>query len=125
MILSDSNRKILFYTVALFFFIAAIYHAVGIFYKVNDVPVWRHALFVAINLFCVYGLLKRPRYFLYFFCVLIIQQYLSHGSQLINLWYMEHRIDWISLAVLVLLPIGLLGLLDDFKANKIAETQPS
>ncbi|MBL0043187.1 MAG: hypothetical protein IPP33_01855 [Flavobacteriales bacterium] len=40
---------------------AAAYHLVDLFHVVNDSPLWHSALFVAIDVFCAYGLLCRPR----------------------------------------------------------------
>jgi hypothetical protein len=119
MTISDNTRRIFLYVFAVLTLIAATYHFTGIFYKINNSPVWRHALFVVIDLFCVYGFLKRPRYFIYLYSILIIQQYYSHGQHLINLWNLEHKIHWISLAVLVLIPIGWICLLADHQTNNI------
>jgi len=44
-----------------------------------DSPPWRHALFLALNLVCVAGFLRRPWYFLPAFVVLAIQQGSTHG----------------------------------------------
>jgi hypothetical protein len=121
MIISDNIKRILFYVFAILSLLAAIYHFTGIFYKINNSPVWRHAIFVFVNLFCIYGFLKRPKYFIYFYIVLLIQQFYSHGQYLIQLWELEHKVHWISIGVLVLMPIGLICLLADFKTNKIAD----
>jgi hypothetical protein len=117
--ISDSNKRILFYAFTILSFLAAIYHLIGIFYKINNSPVWRHVIFVVVNLFCIYGFLKRPKYFIYFFCVLTLQQYNSHGSHLIRLYTLEHKIHWISLFVIILLPIGLFCLFEDKRSNRI------
>jgi hypothetical protein len=119
MIKSVAIKRIIFFAFAILSIMAAIYHLIGIFYKINDSPIWRHSLFVIINLFCVFGFIKRPRYFIYIYVVLIIQQYYSHGQHLIKLWDLEHKIHWISLFVLILLPIGLICLLTDYKTNRI------
>jgi len=118
MIFSNNTRKKLFVVLAIFSLLAAIYHLTGVFCKINESPVWRHALFVGINLFCVFGFLKRPNYFIYFFCLLFLQQYYSHGRHLIKLWHAQHAIHWISLFVLIALPVGLICLLEDSKTKK-------
>jgi hypothetical protein len=118
MMMSGKTKRILFYALSFLSLLAAGYHFTGIFYKINNSPVWRHALFVAVDLFCIYGFLKRPRYFLYFYYVLIVQQYYSHGLHLIHSWNLEHRIHWISLGVVVLMPIGLIYLLADYKKKE-------
>lgn len=95
-----------------------LFHFTGVFYKVNDAPQWRHILFVVINLFSIYGFLKRPRFFVFFFCALLVQQYYSHGSQLINVWLEKKEIHWISLFDLLLLPVVTLALIEDYKSKK-------
>jgi hypothetical protein len=119
MILSGNTKKILFYAFAALSLVAAIYHFTGIFYKVNNSPVWRHTIFVVVDVFCIYGFLKRPRFFFFFYCILIIQQYYSHGLHLIHSWNLEHQIHWISFAVVVLMPIGFICLLAEYKIKKI------
>lgn len=98
--------------------IAALYHLVGVFYPVNDAPKWRHLLFVLVNVFCVYGFIQRPGYFLIIFAALLVQQFYSHGTGLIKTWTETGQIHWISVCVLVLLPIAMLCLLYDYKAKK-------
>jgi uncharacterized membrane protein YphA (DoxX/SURF4 family) len=66
-----------------------------------------------INLLVAYGLLKRPSYFLYLFILLMIQQFYSHGSDLVNLWNIQHKIDWMSLLVIVIFPVILIFLILD------------
>lgn len=96
------------------FGVAAFYHFAGIFIHVNDASVLRHALFVMIDMYCIYGFVFRPRYFNLFFSVLTIQQIYTHGSQLAMLWSLEHRIHWISLAVIILIPLGLAKLITEY-----------
>jgi hypothetical protein len=122
MILSDRAKKGFFVGMAILSLIAALYHLTGVFYKINNSPVWRHSIFVVIDLFCVYGFLRRPGYFVYFYLVFLIQQYYSHGLHLINLWHLGHKIHWISLAVLIFMPIGFIILLDDSIKNKVKDS---
>jgi hypothetical protein len=111
------TRSIVFKAFALLFCFTAIYHLVGAFVKINELPVWRHLLFAGINLFCVYGFLKRPKYFIYLLALLMVQQYYSHGTTLIQLWNEKKEIDWISVFDLLILPIALICLIKDRKAT--------
>ncbi|MCW3109168.1 MAG: hypothetical protein JWQ09_3674 [Segetibacter sp.] len=120
MIFSPKVRNVLFNVTAVLLFLTAVYHFVGLFYKINDSPTWRHLLFVAINLFCVYGFLKRPKYFVYFVVVLLVQQYYSHGTYLVKLWIEKRQIDWISVFDLLLLPVALICLLEDRKMKTLS-----
>lgn len=124
MLFSDKTRNVLFKVFAFFGTLAAIYHFAGIFYKVDESPAWRHVLFVVINLFVVYGVLKRPKYFVYIVAILVIQQYYSHGTYLVNLWIEKKQIHWISVFVLVLLPIVLLCLIEDYRLIKCGDSTP-
>lgn len=117
MLFSDTGRNNLLKTFAALAFAAALYHIVGVIHKVNDSPAWRHLLFAGINLFCGYGFIKRPTYFTYFITALLIQQYYSHGSYLIQTWLQASKIHWISIAVLVVLPFSLICLIEDGKSK--------
>ncbi len=103
----------LFKIVSIIFLLVAIYHFVGIFYKVNTSPLWRNALFVGINIFCVYGFLKRPKYFTPFLAGLTVQQLYSHGESLIKLWTEQKQIDWLSLGDIIFLPLVFILLLSN------------
>jgi hypothetical protein len=120
MLFSPYTRKTLFRIFAFLGCCAALYHLTGVFYDIDATPLWRHLLFVAVNLFCVYGILRRPAYFTWLFGALLVQQYYSHGRYLIKLWSEQHRVHWLSVAVLTLLPLVLLCLVDDYKARKQA-----
>lgn len=102
---------------------AGTYHFVGVFYKVDESPIWRHLLFVGINIFCVYGFLKRPKYFVFFIALLYVQQCYSHGTYMFNLWIKTKQIHWISAFDLLLLPIGLICLIEDFKFKNKKSSQ--
>ncbi len=106
----------------IFCLVASVYHLTGVFFKINSSPVYRHLIFVFINLIGVYGFSKRPKYFIYFYCLLIIQQYYSHGQFLLKIWHSYHHVNWISLIVLILLPVGLIAMIDDCRLKKIKTT---
>lgn len=120
--------KKLFLFFSLFFVGAALYHFIGIFHKINDAPVWRHTLFVIINLFCVYGLLKRPWYFLYFFFLFMLQQFNGHGRKALALLAEGQAIDWVGMCEMpILLAIFILLILDKCdkkKAERPAQSLP-
>jgi hypothetical protein len=115
---SPKVRNKVFVVFAVLAAFAAIYHLAGIFSEIDESPPWRHALFVVITTFCVYGFLKRPYYFVYFIAVLLVQQFYSHGTYLINLWVEKGQLHWISVFDLLLLPIALFCLIDDCKMKK-------
>jgi hypothetical protein len=114
MIYSIQSRKRVFLLLRISLSIAALYHLTGIFYKVNDATVLRHAVFVALDSFCVYGFFKRPRYFVFCFAAFTLHQYVNHGTYLINVWIGKHEIHWISVFVLALIPAGLVCLIDEY-----------
>jgi len=118
MLFSSTTRKDLFRVFAVSGAVTALYHLTAVIYKTGETPVWRHLLFVVISLFCVYGVLKRPLYFTWFFAVLLVQQYYSHGLYLLKLWHEQQKIHWISVAVLTMLPIELLCLVEDYRIRK-------
>lgn len=113
-----TKNKILFLC-CLFSLIAASFHCIGIFYKINDVPIWRHIIFFLIDLYCAYGFFKKPKYFIWIFFLLLIQQYYSHAYFLLKMWNLYHKIHWISILVLSALPIGQICLIWDYRKSKI------
>ncbi len=110
MLFSFKTRNILFKVFACLACVVGAYHFAGIFYKINESPIWRHILFIGINIFCVYGFIKRPKYFIYFFALLFFQQCFSHGIYMVNLWLQTKQIHWISIFDLLIFPIGLICL---------------
>ena len=114
------NQQILFKIASGLSLIAASYHLIGVFYPVNDAPTWRHIVFVFVNAISVYGFLKRPKWFVYSFFPLLIQQFYSHGSAFYNKWTTASEIGYIDGALLILLPIFFINMVIDLK-NKQAE----
>lgn len=108
----------LFKLFAILAIVAAVYHFAAIFYKLDESPHWRHILFIGVSLFCFYGVVKRPQYFIYFIAVLLLQQYYSHGPYLIKLWIEQGRIHWISVFDLLLLPVLFICFVEDNKMKK-------
>ncbi len=120
--LNKSKQK-LFITFAFLFALASIYHLAAVFFKIHpDVSgssAARNILFVIINFICVYGMLKRPAWFIYCFPALLVQQLYSHGSGLINSWNEKGKMDWLSLIVVLILPVIMFFLIKDLKRKKI------
>ena len=81
-----------------------VYHLIGIFYKIDVSPAVRHGIFFALSIYGIYGVLKRPTYFVYLFPILVGQQLYSHGTDFVNMWTTSHRIDFISLFVILYMP---------------------
>ena len=67
---------------------------------------WRHLLFIAIDLAAAALVLYRPRGATIAIAALTAQQLYSHGSYAWLLWRKEGRVDWISVGVIVVLPIA-------------------
>jgi hypothetical protein len=112
-----ADRQLLFKILSVLAFVLAAYHFVGIFYQINPSPPWRHALFVCICLLCSYGFIKRPKYFAYIFLALCVQQFYSHGSFLLSQWSDYSKVDWISLLLLIFLPVIFAALVRDSKTK--------
>jgi hypothetical protein len=102
------NKKflnIIFYAFAIISFIAMVYHIKGVFYPTTVTPAWRHSIFVFVNIISIYGVIKRPRWFIWFAIILTIQQWYSHGSYALHLWQTENKIHWMSVGDVILLPV--------------------
>jgi hypothetical protein len=109
--MNKKSFNTLFKILALLGMFPIVYHFIGVFCKINSSPVWRHQLFILIGAVSIYGILKRPPWFIWFFSLLAMQQLYSHGSDLFLYWKNVHRIHWISVAVLLFIPMTLFFLL--------------
>lgn len=94
----------IFIAFAVLAFAAMLYHTIGAVQPFDATPPWRHTLFIAICTICIYGILKRPRWFVWFFTVLTVQQLYSHGSHFIKL-LQENKLNLIDAMVLLLTPL--------------------
>jgi hypothetical protein len=104
--MNNKINKNVFRIIALLFGVAGVYHLVG-FINPNLVvqsPHWRHGLFIIINLIGVCLILTRPSWIVYPFLLMTIQVIFSHGTRALK-WWNNNKIDWISLMVIVLMPI--------------------
>jgi len=117
------TRQNVFKIAALLSIITACYHFIGIFYLVNKSSSLRHTLFVITNLFCCYGFITRPKYFVFIFFILIIQQFNIHGNSLIRQWNNSQTINWIDLSIIILLPIFLINLIIEFWQEKMLSNE--
>ena len=108
-------REMPFRLLAALSILAAIYHVAAFTAPVLAIPgqPWRHAFFAVIGIICAVNLLRRPEWFVIVFAVLTLQQLYSHGMRAWEWWYMEHRLDWISFCVILLLPFILVLLVLD------------
>ncbi|PYX93514.1 MAG: hypothetical protein DMG67_04000 [Acidobacteria bacterium] len=50
--------------------------------------------------------------------ILTIQALYSHGTHAWKWWHLEHRVDWLSLGVIVALPIMLIVVIQDWRERK-------
>ena len=103
--MSKKIFHIIFFIAALLAFASLLFHVKEYFYPGAQSPPWRHAVFFAVNCICIFGLLKRPEWFTWFIAILTIQQWYSHGSYVIELWQKQHTIHWISVGVIIFLPV--------------------
>jgi hypothetical protein len=106
----------MFVAFALLAFAAMLYHTYGALKPFDATPAWRHSLFIAINIICIYGLLKRPDWFVCFWAILSLQQLYSHGSHFLKL-LSENKFTLIDFGVLLLMPLIFVLLLIDRKSS--------
>jgi hypothetical protein len=88
------------------FVLAAMFHLAVVMRPQIDAgsSLARHGWFVVINVCVAIGLFLRPRFFFWLFSLLVLQQLHGHGRALFFAWAAEHRLDWQSLLVLVVVP---------------------
>ncbi|MEO7312424.1 MAG: hypothetical protein ABIX01_18625 [Chitinophagaceae bacterium] len=107
----DKKAHSLFYIYAFGFVIVALYHVNRYFFTPAAESATRHLVFVGICTICVFGLLKRPAWFLYFFGALTLQQIYGHGSHLLHQWNGLHTVNYIDLGVVVMTPVIFVSLI--------------
>jgi hypothetical protein len=109
------SRETLFRILAVLFAGAAVYHAAAFLEPAFIVggSHWRHAVFCAIDLLCAWYLLRRPRWFVAAFAALTLQALCGHGHHAWILWHAQRRLDWLSFAVLAVVPWTLALLIAD------------
>ena len=101
----------IFYLYAFLAAIAGLYHVNLYFFPAVSEASTRHLIFLAICTICVFGLIKRPKWFLYFFGALLLQQLYSHGSHLYTQWRLLHTINYIDLCIVVMMPVIFVSLI--------------
>jgi hypothetical protein len=105
---SVKARALALKAIGAFFGFAALFHlAVVLWPRIGEggSPI-RHGVFVLVDSSVTIGFFKRPRFFFWLFCALGLQQIFSHGSAFLIAYTAEHRLDWQSLLVLVIIPIA-------------------
>lgn len=102
------------YLIGIVFGLTAAYHLLGLFIQINDASLTRHLVFVLIDIFCAYGFINRPNFFNFFFAAFTLQQYYSHGSQLIAVWITSYQIHWISVLAIFWMTLAMAKLLVDY-----------
>lgn len=81
-------------------------------------PVWRHVLFVMIDMSFAGLLLWRPIWLIWPYTALAVQQLKSHGGPAWIVWQQEGHIAWIDLAVVVGILLGFWLLLVDWRDRR-------
>jgi hypothetical protein len=113
MIATKTKYNLFFKWMSVLFLLPLIYHITAVILKIDASPIWRHLLFISINIFCIIALKKRSIYFVIFFTLLTLQQFYSHGTYFLKLWKEQHQIHWLSIAVFIVMPITLFFLIKE------------
>jgi hypothetical protein len=106
----------IFFIAALLAGITAVYHLYYAFTTTGNIMI-RHIVFIFINLFLVFFFVNRPSYFIILFFLLSLQQLYSHGSRFVK-YLSEKNIDWISAAVIIIMPFLLYLLILEKRTKK-------
>ena len=113
------NHDRAFKLVSCLFAMAAMYHALAVVLPGLGIPGarGRHTLFVVISAACSRLLVRRPLWFLPAYALLTVQQVYSHGWGAWLSWTVEHRVDWLALAVVVIVPFTLVLLASEAREH--------
>jgi uncharacterized membrane protein len=109
------SRESLFRVISILFVGASIYHAAVFFHPAFGVggAHWRHAVFFLIDLVCAWFLLKRPAWFVFAFGALTLETLYGHGTHAWMMWRAEGQIDWLSIGVLIVVPLTMALLIEN------------
>lgn len=102
------------YLFGFLFGVAALYQVAGIFLEMNDESLARAVLFTLINLYCVYGLFNRSKFFHLFYVGLTVHQFVTQSANLVIHWNQASTTFWISVTVLIVMPLGLAKLVVEY-----------
>jgi hypothetical protein len=64
-------------------------------------PLWRHALFITINVSVAWLFLKRSQWVIWLVALMTLQIYNGHGRYAWMVWSRESRIAWIDLLTVI------------------------
>jgi hypothetical protein len=104
----------LFLCSRIFAIVLGFYHINLFFFSVNGNGA-AHLLFVAICVISAFGFWKRPKWFVYFFLLLVLWQLYIQGVYLYSRWQTVHLFDIKSFAIIILMPIIFMALQKDKK----------
>ena len=100
------------------FLSAAMYHVAavlipsfGTYAYPYGYPLWRHALFIAINVSVAWLFLRRSRWVIWLVALMTLQIYNGHGRYAWMTWSRESRIAWVDLLTVIGATVLLLLLL--------------
>jgi hypothetical protein len=112
-------RNHIFKLLAIGGLLAASWHALaatGVLRSVEGV-IWRHWLFVGIDIMVAGYFLKRPLWILPIFAILVVQQTVSHGARAIRIWRDAGQVDWLSIVDLAGIFLAFALLIIDARAR--------
>jgi hypothetical protein len=117
MAIKKNYGPIIFRIFAFFFSLAALYHTVGFFFPYMVIPShhWRHGVFVLVNLVGIWLILLRPPWAILPFFIMMLQGVNSHTRRALKWWLTDQRIDWISIGVIIVLPLVIFFLYKDIR----------
>jgi hypothetical protein len=99
---------VIFRVVAVAFFAAALSHVAAVLIPAfgetaypGTYPLWRHVLFILINITFAWLLLRQVRWVVWPFALLALQIYNGHGRAAWMAWSSESRFAWIDILTTV------------------------
>lgn len=82
-------------------------------------PVWRHLVFIGINVTTAYFMLLRPRWFFWACLVFSVQVMQGHGVRLWRTWFDLQRIQWVDFVTVCFVLLGLVLLYLDRRERSV------
>jgi len=111
------RRRVIYPLLAFALGIAAIYHLAALISPSSfpSSPVWRHSLFLLLDTVALLLSARRWIWLWIPFTMFTMQQLISHGFRAYDWWTLYHRVDTISIILIVFMPLVCAFLFYDFR----------
>ena len=111
MVVKRTSKMLALVIIALL--ITLFYQFFNLYFAGPDSSISRRFFFILINLVLLYGVIRRPFWFVWFWGIMTLQQLISHAIHFTN--HLENQIEWVDLIIMLAGPVIFIWLWMDEK----------